>query len=914
MSAAHCAGVGNGIQIGRWDRSNTFGYEAFGSVAEYIHPNYDDSVSLSYDKMIVKIDGQTTVTPTRLNFDQNVPIAGTAAMVMGWGLTNADDQSSTSVRLKEASVNVLTNEACVDAKSPLFPWDSYRGSVFDDMLCAIADGQDSCQGDSGGPLMLLGSDASNDVQIGVVSWGYGCAIQGFPGVYSRLSADADWITQQVCQLSSNPPAYFNCDGGVAPATPLPTLSPTTVTAISPQGNILATIQIFMDEYPQDVGFRVDRLGLSLESVIRRQAGLYTTPRQVVTETFFLEEGELYSFTIFDVRGDGICCSFGQGNYTLSLDGSAVVVVSPADFGGGREHDFVASSTDSSTPPPAPVNPGDSYLTLEISFDEYPSETGWIIRKVDSGSSSSRVNTIVAYRSPRTYTPDQAEQTVSEIIPVESGSATYILDMTDSYGDGLCCTNGNGKYTVYKGGVGDGIILAEGTAANTPRESTTFAVSGDEGGPQGPVTVSGTPASGPTLSPVSLIDPIKVTVVIHPDDFPEDIGWYINDATTGNKMMERPAGYYSAGQTENFIEGSFFEALMLESNTAYEFVITDEYENGLCCSNGVGFYALQNDHMGLIDYGSRFTAEQRVMFVTDGNYPLQLKIKFDMYPKELFWYLDRLDLPVGAASAGKKVSYKDGDQDVEENLLVDEGGLYRLILVDSQGDGICCEHGQGSIEIIGGENKQSLGTVSGDFGSYTFHMFLAGSALTPPSTSTVRTLTLRIVFDEYPEEISWFLTADGSATAVAQVARSSTVEQQIVAFGPEKAYSSDLAATTFLEAIEVEEIPDGSVRTFTMVIVDSGGDGLCCKYGNGQWQLLDGPAANNEVLISGDMKYKSREQRTFTLNINGGFEIASPTPAPTRGSIGSILLNSSASALRAGVLTGFLSAIFLMTLF
>lgn len=71
-------------------------------------------------------------------------------------------------------------------------------------------GEDSCFGDSGGPLAIL-SDTGQDLQVGVVSWGYGCAHPEFPGVYARLSSQYDWIKEQVCVGSFAPPESFECD-------------------------------------------------------------------------------------------------------------------------------------------------------------------------------------------------------------------------------------------------------------------------------------------------------------------------------------------------------------------------------------------------------------------------------------------------------------------------------------------------------------------------------------------------------------------------------------------------------------------------------------------------------------------------------------------------------------------------------
>ena len=70
-------------------------------------------------------------------------------------------------------------------KGALFPLDSYQGQIHSNMVCAATgQGKDSCQGDSGGPLIISGNDFSSDIIVGVVSWGYGWAIPGFPGVSS----------------------------------------------------------------------------------------------------------------------------------------------------------------------------------------------------------------------------------------------------------------------------------------------------------------------------------------------------------------------------------------------------------------------------------------------------------------------------------------------------------------------------------------------------------------------------------------------------------------------------------------------------------------------------------------------------------------------------------------------------------
>ena len=66
----------------------------------------------------------------------------------------------------------------------------------------IGGGKDACQGDSGSPVL----DKAKHTQVGVVSFGIGCARATHNGVNARVSAGVDWIDANVCLMSRLPPA------------------------------------------------------------------------------------------------------------------------------------------------------------------------------------------------------------------------------------------------------------------------------------------------------------------------------------------------------------------------------------------------------------------------------------------------------------------------------------------------------------------------------------------------------------------------------------------------------------------------------------------------------------------------------------------------------------------------------------
>ena len=57
-------------------------------------------------------------------------------------------------------------------------------------------GQDSCDEDSGGPLVR--KVGNRHIQVGIVSFGEGCARANKPGVYANVTAAYSWIRSVAC--------------------------------------------------------------------------------------------------------------------------------------------------------------------------------------------------------------------------------------------------------------------------------------------------------------------------------------------------------------------------------------------------------------------------------------------------------------------------------------------------------------------------------------------------------------------------------------------------------------------------------------------------------------------------------------------------------------------------------------------
>ncbi|XP_035683609.1 serine protease 30-like [Branchiostoma floridae] len=127
-------------------------------------------------------------------------------VVTGWGHTKQQDnnrfRTRVSSQLQQVEVKLRTDEECT--KNLRLPANHYTSRMF----CAgdPEAQQDACKGDSGGPFMC---EVERDdktrcwVQLGIVSWGDGCAAEGRYGYYTHLPKLMPWVKDIIARHGFN---------------------------------------------------------------------------------------------------------------------------------------------------------------------------------------------------------------------------------------------------------------------------------------------------------------------------------------------------------------------------------------------------------------------------------------------------------------------------------------------------------------------------------------------------------------------------------------------------------------------------------------------------------------------------------------------------------------------------------------
>lgn len=174
----------------------------------FVHPNYNSTTNAN-DFAVVQLTSRSPIPPVRLDqgyASTNYTLGKRNLFTAGFGRISTTNAGLYANRLMEVELAYVPQDIC-DA-------DYGSGRILPSMMCAYDSGKDSCNGDSGGPLF----DAENNIQVGVVSWGYSCA-GSYPGVYARIANQWSWIRDTICDNHSSPKPEF-CP------SPSPSLQPT----------------------------------------------------------------------------------------------------------------------------------------------------------------------------------------------------------------------------------------------------------------------------------------------------------------------------------------------------------------------------------------------------------------------------------------------------------------------------------------------------------------------------------------------------------------------------------------------------------------------------------------------------------------------------------------------------------------
>jgi hypothetical protein len=231
-----------------------------------LHPGFSPD-TLANDVAVLTLTTPLTlddVSTQAVQLATQSPTAGAPLLVSGWG-DASNGQGFYPNQLRAVIVHAVTDTTCTASYGPAL--------ITDLMLCAgePAGGKDSCSGDSGGPIVNEGTN----VLVGIVSFGYQCALTGYPGIYTEVAAtpvrsfvqSATGITPDPVPVTPPQPQPVPPPSSPAPA-PVPQPSDTTPPVASVRGSNCTRTACTLAIHVADPGFSRGVRGV--EATVRSQ--------------------------------------------------------------------------------------------------------------------------------------------------------------------------------------------------------------------------------------------------------------------------------------------------------------------------------------------------------------------------------------------------------------------------------------------------------------------------------------------------------------------------------------------------------------------------------------------------------------------------------------------------------------------
>jgi hypothetical protein len=316
------------------------------------------------------------------------------------------------------------------------------------------------------------------------------------------------------------------------------------------------------------------------------------------------------------------------------------------------------------------------------------------------------------------------------------------------------------------------------------------------------------AEPPPPPPPECVDPDAViTIEIMTDYWGEETTW---------ELVENGYGVVATGGPYDD-ETYYTTDVDVCSTSCYTWTIFDAYGDGIYAPGGYTISyegVVVADCMGSGWYGSSETVEDigggcggggPVEPCVDPDAVLTVEILTDPYPSETTWELTEVGVGVVASGGPYSSSYTTYIQDVD----VCSTSCYSWTIFDAYGDGIYAPGGY-TLYWDGVVVASTMGSgwccdeaTVGGLGD-------CGGCADPDTTITVEIFT-----DNYPTETTWQLVEEGVG---------------VVASGGPYSYSQ----TLYTHVIDV-----CSTSCYDWTIYDAYGDGICCAYGYGYYNVYYG---------------------------------------------------------------------------
>jgi len=339
--------------------------------------------------------------------------------------------------------------------------------------------------------------------------------------------------------------------GLACGNPGPTPSPRPTPSPTPcQGQEL-TVNILTDEYGSETTW--DVLDVCDSNAMVGFGGGYEKKTRYI-EKLCVKADNRYKFTIKDSYGDGLCCEYGDGEYSVTFNGDT--------FSGGEfDSDDVVSFGQC-----GPVNPDASFAPSE-SPSSTPSESPSSTPTESHSSTPSVLPSSTPSKSPSS-TPSESHSSTPSVNPTSLPSS--VPSRVPSSQPSSIPTNPTPVTTT--------------TAATTTTTTATTTTTTEAP----PATTTTTTEAPPTTTTTTSSSSTKtITIEFLTDGYPQETSWKLTNTCTGSVVADIIRGGYTNPNDS-------YSHTFIVPDGAFEFNILDQYGDGICCGYGSGEYTIKFD--------------------------------------------------------------------------------------------------------------------------------------------------------------------------------------------------------------------------------------------------------------------------------------------------------------------------------